>query len=96
MTAAVLEREIPQLAQRQAFQEALKAYFKALASLRIPPEDLEFTEHLLPELDFVVRTEPSRVSEITDRLANLAFDIRNRYGVRFSAAVLPKVDEGTA
>jgi hypothetical protein len=90
MTATTLERE-PQQIERQTYQEAVKAYFAVLSSW-ISISDLEIVgATAAPELDFIVRANPDQLVELTDRLANLSFDIGSRYGVLFSAVVLPRV-----
>jgi hypothetical protein len=85
---AVLERD-ETASQAQAVTEALKAYFHAISAFASPADDLELTKTDVA-LDFILRVESGRMSESRKRLANIEFDIRNRYGLQITTAVLPK------
>jgi hypothetical protein len=73
----------------QPYPEALKVYFTVAASL-VEIQDIEIGDAADPEVDFIIRTSPDRMALISERMTDLAYDLRTRYGVRLTTIVVPK------
>jgi hypothetical protein len=81
---AVLERDAP-TGDDPRFKEAVVAYVRGLASITM---DFEVAGNLMPEADFIVNVASERYDEVSVRVIDLSYEVRERYGLRITSVVV--------